>query len=109
MNKWLRSKIKGLGYQCLHVKEADIPGPLDLLAWLPGSVHWIELKLDDRAVEPSQIEFMRAQRREGVSYCVVRFRGDTEIFEVSSMQQDGKLYTDFSTPDDIELLNYILG
>lgn len=120
-NKWLRSRIRGRGYQCIHVREADFPGPLDLVAWRtvpcvnPGCDHsadtvvWIELKLDDRVVEPSQIEFMRAQQREGVGYCVVRYRHDTEIFEVSRLDREAKkLETIFSTPDENELLKVIL-
>lgn len=118
-NKWLRSQIRGRGYQCIHVREADFPGPLDLVVWKRRTcvgcdhstdrVFWIELKLDDRVVEPSQIEFMRAQQREGVSYCVVRYRHDTEIFEVSRLDREAKkLETIFSTPDENELLKVIL-
>lgn len=121
LNKWLRSRIRGRGYQCIHVREADTPGPLDLLVWKikgcvgPGCDHsvssmtWIELKLDDRVVEPSQIEFMRTQQREGVSYCVVRYRHDTEMFEVSQLDRDAiELETIFSASDVDELLKIIL-
>jgi uncharacterized protein YkuJ len=115
-NKWLRSRIRGRGYQCIHVREADFPGPLDLVAWRTrpcvnpaDTVIWIELKLDDRVVEPSQIEFMRAQQREGVSYCVVRYRHDTEFFEVSRLDREAKkLEIIFSTPDENELLKVII-
>jgi uncharacterized protein YkuJ len=116
-NKWLRSRIRGRGYQCLHVREADMPGPLDLVVWSSNTfvegvrqdlVSWIELKLDDREVETSQLEFLRTQHREGVKACVVRYRNDTEIFEVAQMDRGGKLRTVFSTPNENELLSFIL-
>jgi hypothetical protein len=107
-NKWLRSRIRGRGFQCLHIREADVPGPLDLLAWKPGHMVWIELKLDDREVEPSQIEFLRTQRRKGVRACVVRYWNDTERFQVEQMDRDGKLGAIYSTNDESHLLDVIL-
>lgn len=107
-NKWMRSRIRGRGYQCIHIREADIPGPLDLLVWDAEYPAWIELKLNDREVEPSQLEFLRAQYREGVRACVVRFWNGTKIFEVSQMGRAGTLGTIFSTGDESKLLDYII-
>ena len=103
-NKWLRTRIRRRGYGCVHVREADTPGPLDLVVWWGTTmVAWIELKLDDRLVEASQIEFMRGLKKGGTTHCVVRFRHDVERFEVSQMNSDYELKEIFST-DNVETL-----
>lgn len=109
-NKWLRSRIRGRGYQCIHVREADAPGPLDLVVWQGGRlVGWFELKLDDREVETSQKEFMRQCNREGVRNYVIRFRRDVEIFDVQTYEPPHRGFvTRLSTDQDLKLLDFIL-
>jgi hypothetical protein len=108
LNKHLRSRIKGLGFQCVHVKETDTPGPLDLLAWKGTFYVWIELKLDDERVRESQREFIRTQYKEGVRAFVVRYWNDTENYVVSRWVAGNSLMVQLSTSNELEMLNYVL-
>lgn len=60
LNAAMRGVFRTAGLRCAHVKEADQPGPLDLIVWKGRAlVCWIEVKLDDEPVRPSQTEFFR--------------------------------------------------
>lgn len=81
LNAAVRGVFKTWGWGCVHVREADTPGVLDLVAWKePHRIWWIELKIDDEAVRASQLEFIRNNPR--VS-SVFRWHTVTEIMEVT--------------------------
>lgn len=79
-NTAVRGVLRGRGLQCIHVREADVPGPLDLVVWLGRAlVCWIELKIDDQEVRPSQKEFIRDN---GNNCIVMRWLNDRQIIQV---------------------------
>ena len=60
-NGAVRDVFTAHGLRCVHVREAHTPGPLDLVVWRGRvMVAWIELKIDNEEVRPSQKEFIRA-------------------------------------------------
>lgn len=59
-NGAVRDAFTAHGLRCVHVREAHVPGPLDLVVWKGRvMVAWIELKMDKEEVRPSQKEFIR--------------------------------------------------
>ena len=84
-NAAVRGVFRTWEWGCVHVREADTPGVLDLVAWKPNRVWWIELKVDDEEIRSSQLEFIRDHPR--VS-SVFRWRSTTEILEIT---QQGRL------------------
>lgn len=58
-NASLRGVMRAQGLRVTHVKEADQPGVLDLIVRAPGLPPvWMELKIGDEAVRPSQVDFI---------------------------------------------------
>lgn len=61
-NSEMRSVLRAQGLQCAHVRETDTPGFSDLLIWAGSEiVAFVELKIDGKPLETSQVEFLRAQ------------------------------------------------
>lgn len=79
-NAAVRGLFKTWGWGCIHVREADTPGVLDLVAWKPNRVWWIELKIDDEAVRTSQLEFIRDNP---IVSSVFRWHSQTELVEIT--------------------------
>lgn len=58
-NRVLRESIRRSGVQCMHIREADYPGVLDLLVYTgPEILAWVELKIEDSDLEVGQVEFI---------------------------------------------------
>lgn len=89
-NAMLRVALKRQNLKCIHIRETENPGVLDLIvykgSWL---VAWVELKVADEKVRPSQIDFMRAHPDNSM---VVRLQetGDTWSIEVSRYPLEDK-------------------
>lgn len=65
-------RSQGLG--CLHIREADLPGPTDLLVWEDRTIlGWIELKIEGGQLRASQIEFIRERTSERENVYVFSF------------------------------------
>jgi hypothetical protein len=78
-NAAVRGILRSRGLKCCHVRETDTPGPLDLVVWLGRVlVCWIELKLDDEEVRPSQVEFLR---QNDTCSMVLRWKNEEQIME----------------------------
>lgn len=93
-NSWMREVLRSAGLGCLHIREADIPGPSDLIIWKgPRIIAWIELKIDDEPVRPSQKEFLRERRKEGSLALVFRFKSEAEEIEVCMAEQTAPFAT----------------
>ncbi len=61
-NAEMRSVLRAQGLQCAHVRETDSPGFSDLLIWSGSQIlAFVELKIDGKPLETSQVEFLRAQ------------------------------------------------
>lgn len=61
-NAGMRSVLRAQGLQCAHVRETDSPGFSDLLIWSGSQIlAFVELKIDGKPLETSQVEFLRAQ------------------------------------------------
>lgn len=61
-NALMRAAFRAQGLGAIHIREADSPGPSDLLVWSGSEIlGWVELKIDGKPLEVSQVEFMREQ------------------------------------------------
>jgi hypothetical protein len=66
-NADFREVLKAQGLGVLHIRETDTPGAFDLLVtivrldWPPQHV-WIELKVMDEEMRPSQVNFHRERK-----------------------------------------------
>lgn len=88
-NARMRAMFRHCGLQCLHIREADVPGPSDLVVWHGQQlVAWIELKIDNEEVRPSQKEFLRDRQLEGCLALVFRFRNGPDHIEAHLANQD---------------------
>lgn len=66
-NLRMRQVIRAHGFRCLHIREADEPGVLDLIVYLQNVIFaWIELKRDNEEVRTSQIQFMKSHSSLGM-------------------------------------------
>lgn len=89
-NEAVRNLLTARGLQCVHVREAHKPGPLDLVVWWGRIlVAWIELKVDDEEVRPSQKEFIRDNPK---SSLVLRWSNEREVLYVSEGHPEGKAH-----------------
>lgn len=65
-NASLRGAMRAQGLGALHIREADSPGPSDLIVWSAAEIlGWVELKIDNKPLEVSQREFLREQGAKG--------------------------------------------
>lgn len=79
-NADLREVLKSQGLGVLHVRETDTPGAFDLLVNFRTSIRpswWVELKVMDEPLRPSQITFQRERNTE--SMFVIRLREDYSV------------------------------
>lgn len=68
-NADLREVLKAQGLGALHIRETDTPGAFDLLCTYPlwaASHFWVELKIMDEPLRPSQITFQRERSSEAM-------------------------------------------
>lgn len=81
-NSELRSVLRAQGLGVLHIREADQPGPTDLLIWEGRRVlAWAELKVGDNDTDPQQDQFIKAREAEGGNAYVLTLdpEGSVEI------------------------------
>lgn len=57
-NLLMRGALLDQGHHNLHIREANVPGVSDLIIYTAADF-WVELKVDDEEVRPSQREFSR--------------------------------------------------
>jgi hypothetical protein len=79
-NADLREVLKAQGLGVLHVRETDTPGTYDLLLTFSDNIRpswWVELKVMDEPLRPSQITFHRERHNE--SMFVMRLREDHAV------------------------------
>lgn len=90
-NSSMRSTLRLHGLNALHIREAEVPGPSDLIVWKGDKIIvWAELKVDDEPLRPSQVEFMRARDNESGNAVVIRMMGNTGIITVERpLKPDG--------------------
>ena len=82
-NRQMREVLRAQGMRCLHIREADQPGVLDLIVWtvipLPRTPpRWLELKIGDEEVRPSQVDFMWGTA-DPARCIILRLRGDKKV------------------------------
>lgn len=79
-----RNHLRRTGLVVLCVWEADERGVSDLVILDPSHkvLAWAELKVNDEALRPSQVEFLRARDRECGNAFVVRYHGATGLVMV---------------------------
>lgn len=86
-NAELRAVLRSQGLGVLHIREADQPGPADLVIWQgPRLVAWVELKFGDHDTEPHQEQFIKARELEG---------GNAYVF---TLWEDGEMSVDIWDP-----------
>lgn len=96
----LMETIRLQGLRCMHIIEADTRGPTDLLVWQGSEIlGWIECKVDDRKVEPAQIEFLRDRDAESGAAFVFRLSTDEALIRV--YRSESKLWRDLKVVDVI--------
>lgn len=77
-NKDLRTILRRHGMVAIWVREADVVGVADLLVFKGQQIKaWLELKVDDEEVRPSQREFLRARDAEAGNAFVLRYISHT--------------------------------
>lgn len=92
--------MRAQGLQALHIVEADKPGPADVLVWSGSEIMgWVECKVDDRAVEVSQREFLRERDAESGLAFVFRLSQDEALIRI--YKGDNRLWNKLSVIDVI--------
>lgn len=82
-NSALRRVLRLQGLRVIHIVEADETGVSDLEVWLGNTIlAWMELKVDNEKLRPSQVEFLRERDRESGNAFVVRLAGNTGVLSV---------------------------
>ncbi len=77
-NKTLRGVLSMHGLVAIHIKEAHFPGVADLLVFKGRQIKaWLELKIDDEEVRPSQREFLRLRDKEAGNAYTLRYMSRT--------------------------------
>lgn len=96
----LRSELRARGLGVLVIVEADEPGPSDLMVFEKEMVSvllgWLELKVDDEALRPSQVEFLRARDKETGNAFVVRLESATGVVTIERPAKPSGWSTDRS-------------
>lgn len=94
-NAAFRAVLRTQGLGGLHIREADQPGVSDLVVWQGRSLQaWAELKVDDRAVEPQQMQFLQERETESGSAYVIRFNNNTGLTYVARPLSTGLVMVD---------------
>jgi hypothetical protein len=87
-NATMRICLRGRGLEAIHIVEADLPGPADLIVYHGATIiAWLELKIDDEALRPSQVEFLRRHDKLSGNAFVVRMAGGTGIVSIERPQR----------------------
>ena len=82
-NGRMRVIFRSQGLNVLHIREADVPGPADLIVWRGRELlAWVELKVDEEEVRISQIEFLRDRRAEADNAYVFRYMNRSQLIRV---------------------------
>lgn len=94
-NALMRATFRAQGLGAIHIREADSPGPSDLLVWSVSEIlGWVELKHNWKPLEVSQVEFLREQdTRSGNAY-VFNYDGAKGMIQMLRGQ-------DYNWPRDI--------
>lgn len=107
----MREILRAQGLRCLHVRDTDTPGVCDLLVWhrrYDGEMQaiWLELKIGDEELRPSQIEFMHNESSEGAPTYVVRLYGERHVkLSVPILHRKGS-FTMVREIDDFKTFNW---
>lgn len=85
-NALMRAVFRAQGLGAIHIREADSPGPSDLLVWSGSEIlGWVELKIDGKPLEVSQVEFLRERDTEsGNAYVFNLQRSVGRVFMLRS-------------------------
>lgn len=105
-NADLREVLRAQGLGVIHVRETDTPGAFDLLVTethertrhgvsqlIPHRFMWIELKVMDEDLRPSQRTFARSHREAGELLMVIRLRADHAVQVLESTAARELLWT----------------
>ena len=89
-----RKKLHGAQYNRARKMQAAglTSGVADLVAWLPGGITYIEVKLSGGRVSPAQYEFAAQCKAHGIAYHIVRSVGD--VLDVVVLSKGKKRLTD---------------
>lgn len=99
-NAFLREVMRAQGLRVIHVREADTPGPSDLIVWSGSEVlGWVELKVDGKPLEKSQKEFLRERDAEAGNAYVFNLNRKDGI--IRTFRGADLLWNSLSTIDDV--------
>lgn len=82
LNRQFRVALRADGLSVTHLRETDFPGATDLIVWDGVEIlGWVELKMGDEKLRPSQVEFMTERLRESSRVYVGRYSSKDGGFE----------------------------
>ena len=112
LNRSFRSTLTLQGMRARHIRESDHPGTFDLLVYVGSRiVAWVELKIDDGKLEPSQKEFARdTDPFCGCCYVARGFR-DSHVMEVyrGATSDDWSTLVPITTVPDFRTFPWLQG